>query len=111
MVFADDNATLLKPAATPSANVTPDAAKHLTFTAYDGDASHPNEMAFQLSTLEPRRSTSFLKLGETVPGTNLKLQKFTADNQAARDNSALTVVDTRTHQELVLPIGKVVKIP
>ncbi len=104
------------PEATPlQAAATPAAQYRLKFQTYDGDPRKPETMNFQISRLDIRQPSEFLKLGDLIPGTRLKLEKFefkeiTMPNQENRDVSELTVTDLDTHGSKVLVLTKVTDI-
>ncbi|MDQ3624240.1 MAG: hypothetical protein M3463_17420 [Verrucomicrobiota bacterium] len=85
-------------------------ASRLVFNAYIGDLKKPKEMDFQVSVLDRRPPTVFLKLGEMVPQTKLKLEAFehkTRRNNAGieEDLSGLTLRNIETNETTVLPLG------
>lgn len=91
----------------------------LVFNAYDGDPKKdaPEKMTFQINTLDLRQPSEFLKLGETVPNTKFKLEKFefktvfNPANQSDQDVSELTMVNTETSQPTVLILTRVTNSP
>ena len=80
----------------------------LRFMTTDGDPKKPAEMSFQINTLDLRQPSEFLKLGEIVPNTKLKLTKFeykvVNDPATAepKDASELTVTNIETGEATVL---------
>jgi len=88
----------------------------IKFQAYDGDPKTPEKMEFQINPLDAGGRTSFLKLGDFIDGTKLRLIKFefkevkNASGQR-EDTSELTVRDTVTGKAIVLPLAKVVDSP
>jgi hypothetical protein len=75
--------------------------------AYDGDPKNPKDMSFQVSRLDVRQPTEFLKLGQSIPGTTFKLFKFefktrTEPKCGEQDASELTLLNTATNETLVL---------
>ena len=98
--------------ATPKA---PDAkaGTRLKFQAYDGDEKEQAKMTFQINTLDSRQPSEFLQIGESIRNTSFKLEKFvfkavknptTGENE---DVSELTIVNTKTKENLVLVLNKV----
>ena len=89
----------------------------LKFQVYDGDLKKPEDMTFQINTLDLRNPTEFLKLGQTVEKTNFKLMKFEfkeAENKGTGDKedvSELTVMNTETQEAVVLIYNKIVDSP
>ncbi|MEO7318510.1 MAG: hypothetical protein ABIZ56_05945, partial [Chthoniobacteraceae bacterium] len=80
--------------------------------AYDGDPkkTDPKDMTFQVNCLDGRQRSEFLKLGETITGTNFKLLKFqfktrTHPNYGEEDASELTLINTATNETLVLTLA------
>ncbi len=67
-------------------------------------------MSFQINTGDPLRSTVFLKFGEVIPATTLKIVKFELklQEEGAADVSVLTAMDTKTNQVRTLMLGQVV---
>jgi len=100
------------------AQVTPSQSQvRIKFNAYDGNPSVPAEMQFQINTPDLRQPTAFLKIGDQIPKTHLKLQKFAVKLErdpktgAENDVSELTIVDQQTGALFVLPLNKAVYIP
>jgi len=92
-------------------------AFRLIFKAYDGDPAKGRleTISFQIDTLDLRQPSDFLHLGQLVPNTRYKLEKFVqkfAPNPAGKqDISELTLVDTVTQQKVVLILNKVIDSP
>jgi hypothetical protein len=88
----------------------------IKFLAYDGDPKTPEKMEFQINPLDAgNRTTSFVKLGDVIDGTKLRLIKFEfkeAKNAAGEqeDVSELTVRDTASGKVFVLPMNKAVSV-
>ncbi len=82
----------------------------LKFQAYDGEH-------FQINALDLHQPSQFLKLGESIIGTNFKLLKYEPKKAMVEstgeyaDVSELTVKNTETGVEVVLPLLKVVDSP
>jgi hypothetical protein len=85
------------------------------FAAYTGDPKNPRTMDFQINTLDPKLQSNFLKLGDIIPGTHLRLQKFDGnavrDGTASGDFSQLTLIETETGKTFVLVLGRVFSRP
>jgi hypothetical protein len=91
--------------------VTPGAGARVKFQAYDGNVQTPEKMEFQINSAGGR--TSFVKIGEMIEGTKLKLEKFQFKEVKSatgepQNVSELTVRDTVTGKAVVLALGKVV---
>lgn len=91
----------------------------LIFSAYDGDPKKdkPEKMNFQINTVDLRQPSEFLTLGQTVPNTKFKLEKFeykTVLNPGTGDYtdvSELTLVHSETSVVVVLVLTKVTNSP
>jgi hypothetical protein len=87
--------------------------------SYDGDGQRdkPENLVFQIETLDLKQPTAFLHLGEPVPHTSLKLASFayrTAYRENIKENeevSELTLVDTETGEKVVLILRRTVNAP
>lgn len=95
-------------------------AFRLIFKGYDGDPKKdPSGKSFdyQIDTLDLKRPTEFLKLGDTVSKTKFKLEKFEFKEayndkiQEKEDVSELTVVDTETGDKIVLIYNRIIDSP
>ena len=100
--------------AAPSAKAA--EPSRFTFNAYDGNPAKPAEMSFQINTLDLRQPIEFLKLGDQIPKTKLKLVGFAfkeakGPNIETEDVSELTVGNVETGELSVLVLAKVVNIP
>jgi len=71
------------------------------FQAYDRGNGNPADMTFQINPLAAGARTQFLKLGETIAGTTIRLTDFDASAEE------LIVTDTASHRvaKLKLPNG------
>ena len=78
---------------------------NIRFQAYDLANGAPSDMSFQVSPITQGAQTRFLKLGETVAGTTVRLTDFDA---AAEQ---LVVTDTATKQTARLSLPKPVDAP
>ena len=89
----------------------------LVFKSYDGSPAEPEKMSFQMDTLDLRQPTMFLKLGEMVPKTKYRLEKFEpkdVENPNTGDKtdvSELTVVNTETEDVVVLVLRRPTNSP
>ena len=78
---------------------------------YDGDAKTDRQkMSFGIGRLDVRQPQEFLKLGEIVPKTSFQLLKFEYKTRPGPDGeqdvSELTLVNSVTHEKIVLVLGK-----
>ncbi len=105
------------PSSTPAPNTGGRERFRLIFQAYDGDPKEVKGMLFQINTIDIRQPSDFLKIGDSIPRTKLKLLKFEyktvrhANTGEDEDVSTLTLIDTETSETTVLPITKVVNVP
>jgi hypothetical protein len=89
----------------------------LIFNAYDGDPKKPDKMSFQINTLDLRQPTEFLNIGQTVPNTKFRVDKFdfkdvlNPNTGEKSDVSELTLVNTETNDTIVLVLTKVTNSP
>jgi hypothetical protein len=91
----------------------------LIFSSYDGDPKKdkPEKMEFGINTVDLRQPTEFLKIGQTVPNTKFKLEKFEYkqklnDKTGEQDDvSELTLMNTETGDSIVLILTKVTNSP
>jgi hypothetical protein len=92
----------------------------LKFSSYDGDIKKdPKGTTFDyfLNTIDLGRRTEVLKIGDTVPTTHFKLEKFEykmAKNPKTDEEeevSELTVVNTETNDRAVLIYNRIVDSP
>ena len=91
----------------------------LVFKSYDGDPKKdkPEKFSFQIDTIDLRQPSEFLKLGELVPNTKFKLEKFefkTVFNpkiDGQDEVSELTLVNTDTGDKIVLIYNKITNSP
>jgi hypothetical protein len=88
----------------------------LIFQAYDGDTKHPAKMEFQVKPIAPGARTEFVKIGDTISGTNLKVVKFefkevkNAKSREKEDVSELTLTDPKIEKTFVAILNKAVDI-
>lgn len=88
----------------------------LRVNAYDGDPAKPEEMTFQINTVDLRQPTQFRKLNEMIEGTRFKLMKFTLKkttdaNEIEHDISELIVEHVDTKDQVTLVMNKDVDSP
>lgn len=89
----------------------------LILQAYDGDPAKPESLSFQINTVDVKQPTLFLKLNEDIPKTKFKITKFehkaitNANTGVEQDVSELTVQNTETGDEIVMPLEKIVNSP
>lgn len=116
LVFALDS--FAEPPSTPPPNAAPARTGfRLVFQSYDYGPPGEKNMTFQINTVDVRQPSEFLKIGDTIPGTKLKLLKFEQKLQDFRnvageaDFSELTVIHTETKETTVMVLGKMVNLP
>jgi hypothetical protein len=91
----------------------------LKFSSYDGDPKKDSidKFEFFINTIDLGRRTEVLKIGDTVPSTHFKLEKFefkTAKNTSTGEEeevSELTLVNTETNDKAVLILNRIVDSP
>ena len=87
----------------------------LVFNSYDGEPKKDplNKFTFQVDTIELRQPSLFLKIGDVVPHTNLKLldfqfkEVFAPNVDGGTDVSELTLLNTDTGEMHVLVYNRV----
>jgi hypothetical protein len=105
----------------PSAAQSPQAAVpkpfRVVFKAYDGDPNRYSvtSISFQVATIDKRQPAEFLRLGESIPNTKLKLLKFQfkeakSPNGEVEDISELTIVYPATGKTATLVMNKVTDV-
>jgi hypothetical protein len=87
----------------------------LTFKSYDLDRQKKIETV-AVNAMDAGARTFFGKLGETIPNTTYKLEKFDfkeieAGDGTKKDVSELTVVNTASGNAVVLPLNQVINSP
>jgi hypothetical protein len=87
----------------------------IKFLAYDGDPKTPEKMEFQINPLDAGGRTEFVKIGDVIGSTKLRVIKFEfkeAKNAAGEleDVSELSVRDTASGKVFVLPMNKAVSV-
>jgi len=89
----------------------------LILNAVNGDLKKPESLEFQINTVDLRQPSEFLKLGQTVPNTKFKLEKFefkeelNPNTKEMTDVSELTLVNAETNDTVVLVLTKVTNSP
>jgi hypothetical protein len=92
----------------------------LVLKGYDGDPKKTKDyskFSFQIDTLDLKQPSEFLNLGNMVPNTKFKLDKFEFKEafnpkiEEKEDVSELTLVDTITGDKIVLVLNKVIDSP
>jgi len=92
----------------------------LVLKAYDGDPKKTKDyskFSFQIDTLDLRQPSDFLNIGNMVPNTKFKVDKFEFKEafnpkiEEKEDVSELTLVDTITGDKVVLVLNKVIDSP
>lgn len=89
-------------AQTASPMVTPPEPFRIIFKVRDGDI-------FQVNTVDKRQPSAFLRVGDFIPNTNLKIEKASilqpSTERGGIDNSELTIRDVKTNKTMVIRIG------
>ena len=92
----------------------------LVVKAYDGDPKRTKDyskFSFQIDTIDLRQPSEFLHIGDMVPNTKFKVEKFEFKEKMndkigeMEDVSELTLVDTITGDKIVLIYNKVTDSP
>jgi hypothetical protein len=88
----------------------------LRFMAYDINPRNPKDITVQINTIDKGNRTSFVPIGEDIPGTTYKTQKFEKKevqlpDGTAKDTSELTIINKESGKQVVLPTGVVVDSP
>jgi hypothetical protein len=84
------------------------AATALRFIAYDVNPKKPKDVTVQIRV---DQRTHFQAVGESIAGTNYKIQSFERKETAKPDGtkedvSEITLLDTKTNEKKVLSIGR-----
>jgi hypothetical protein len=82
-----------------------------SFKSINGDPKKPETLEFQINTTAMGKGSKFLKLGDMVPDTKFKLDKFeakmiTTPSGTEVDVSELTLTNTETGASIVLVLNK-----
>lgn len=91
----------------------------LVFKSYDGTPGKDpiEKFSFQIDTIDLKQPTEFLTIGQMVPRTKFKLEKFAfkeaydAALQDKKDVSELTLVNTETGDVIVLIYNQMINSP
>jgi hypothetical protein len=89
----------------------------LIFNAVNGDIKKPETLEFQINTVDLRQPSEFLKIGDMVPNTKFKIDKFEFKEELNKntgektDVSELTLINTETNDKVVLVLTKVTNSP
>jgi hypothetical protein len=89
----------------------------LILNAVNGDIKKPETLEFQINTVDLRQPSEFLKLGDMVPNTKFKLEKFEFKEELnpntgeKMDVSELTLTNIETSDTVVLVLTKVTNSP
>jgi hypothetical protein len=91
----------------------------LVFNAYDGDPKKdkPDKFSFQINTVDLRQPSEFKAIGDTIPNTKYRLEKFeykaklNPKTGEEEDLSELTLVNTETNEPVVLVLTRVTDSP
>jgi hypothetical protein len=117
LMVAVFTSSLAAPPSTPATDQSTAQKSRIIFKSYDGRPDRPEKMSFQVSTLDIKQPTNFLKLGERIPKTLLDLVSFTAKERPnpktgdPEDVSELTVKNVETGESAVMVLGKVTDVP
>jgi hypothetical protein len=88
----------------------------LKLMVIDVNPRNPKDVTFQINTVDKGNASRYIPLGEMIPGTLFKAEKWEKKeskdaNGIVTDQSVLTVINTKTGQAIPLPIGQVVNSP
>jgi hypothetical protein len=89
----------------------------LKFQSYDIDPKRPENNTFALNTVTLRSPTEFLKIGDKVPRTNYKVEKFEQKNKVnpntgiEDDVSELTLLNLETNETVTLVLNALTDSP
>ena len=89
----------------------------LRFMTYDINRSNPEKSTITVSvSVSPPNRTSFVEIGDRVPGTSFRVKKFDRKSRSNGDGtvadvSELTLEDVETKKTVVLPFNRVVESP
>jgi hypothetical protein len=88
----------------------------LIFSAYTGNPSIPESLTFQLNTLDLRKPTQFLKIGDRIAGTKFRILGFEKKTRMKasgliKDVSELTVVNIENGSSVVLVLERITDSP
>jgi hypothetical protein len=87
----------------------------LLFNAWDGDVNKPESLTFQINTIDLRRPSQFVKIGDVIAGTKFKVRKFEykpiSQMGSTNEVSELTLQDTETGNDVILILERIVDFP
>lgn len=88
----------------------------LKFMSYDINPKNPKDITVQVNTVDRGGRTRFVPIGEQIPETPYKTQKFEKKEKPGKDGtvddiSELTIINPTTGKVVVLPLGVVVDSP
>jgi hypothetical protein len=87
----------------------------LRFISYDSDSTvlDPERMSFQVHTLDIQQRSEFLKIGDIIPKTPFRLEKFqyretrNPTTGETEDASELTLVNVSNGKRVVITLNKI----
>jgi hypothetical protein len=89
----------------------------VTFAAWDGDLKKPETLQFQINTVDLKQPTTFVKVGELIPNTKFKVDRFESKHRKnvkideMEEVSELTVIDTESSEASVLVLRQEKNLP
>lgn len=115
LISISSTSSRAEPPATPRPAVV-----RLVFNAYDGDplkSTTYEKFSFQFGTPDMKQPPEFLKLGDLIPNTHLKLIAFVFKEAwnvklgRKEDVSELTIADEESGKLVVLPLKQMIEAP
>ncbi len=90
------------------------APLRLVFQSYDINPINVKDITVQISVLGPPRKTSFVEVGQSIPGTPYVVEKFEKKEAPGADGtvidqSVITIVNPKTGSRTKLPIAQPVE--
>jgi hypothetical protein len=88
----------------------------LRFMSYDINPKDPKDITVQINTIDSGNRTKYIKVGEDIPATKFKTEKFEqkevpGKDGTTKDASELTIKNKETGVTVILPKGIVVDSP
>ena len=89
----------------------------LKMTGHDYNPKKPKDrVTAQINAIDRGRKTSFVPVGDDIPGTDFKTESFEFKEVPGADNttidaSELTIINKKTGEKLIMPLGKEVNSP